>query len=106
MNKTKERTKKIMKLRSKTILTCIILSLLLTACTDADYATKEVKDNADSFNLIRECTVYNTRSDKPLFHIIANFSLNIDAADEQLEIICQTKNKKRRHYIQTASHPI
>ena len=95
-----------MKLRSKTILTCIILSLLLTACTDADYATKEVKDNADSFNLIRECTVYNTRSDKPLFHIIANFSLNIDAADEQLEIICQTKNKKRRHYIQTASHPI
>lgn len=80
------------------------ITIALSGCTESDTATTQTKDDADNFKQVRECTVYNTRSDRPLFHIIANFSLTMDEADSQLELICKTKDRKgktvyKRHLI-------
>lgn len=82
----------------------IFITLFLYGCSKSTIETTNTKKQADNFELVRECTVYNTRSDKPIFHTIANFSLNVDETDQQLELICETEDKEgntvyKRHLI-------
>lgn len=54
---------------------------------------------ADNFNVTRRLAVINTRTDKPMFELIGNFSLSNNAHNE-LEIICQTgENEYKKHFV-------
>ena len=69
---------------------CVLTATSTTECSDAETATREVQVQADNFELIRELTLINTRTDRTLFHLTANFSINIDTENSQAEVICLT----------------
>lgn len=92
-----------MKIKKKIlILFCAIAMLCtgLTGCREADKVSYNVSQEADNFNVIRRLTVLNARTDKPMFELVAAFSIEVDEADNQLEVICETgKNEYKKHFI-------
>lgn len=86
--------------QKKIIATIIIVGMLLMGCTEADKVSSNVSQEADNFNVIRRLTVLNARSDKPMFELIGAFSITVDSADNQLEVICETgENEYKKHFI-------
>lgn len=77
-----------------------ILSLGLVGCRESDKVSHNVSQEADNFNVTRRLTVLNARSDKPMFELVGNFSITVDEADNQLEVICETGNHEyKKHFI-------
>lgn len=90
----------------KKILSIILAVLVLAAtvslvgCTEVNQVSYNVSQEADNFNVIRRLTVINSRTDKPEFELVAAFSLQVDGAENQLEIICETGNNEyKKHFI-------
>jgi hypothetical protein len=83
------------------VVATLIVSILFTGCErQANRVSYNVSQDADNFNVIRRLTVLNARSDKPMFELVAAFSLKVDAADNQLEVICETGDQKyKKHFI-------
>ncbi|MBR2913326.1 MAG: hypothetical protein IKK51_02750 [Oscillospiraceae bacterium] len=80
--------------------TALLLSLTLCGCTESRRVSYNVSKEADNFNVIRRLTVINARSDKPVFELIAAFSIEVDNEDNQLEIICETgENEYKKHFV-------
>lgn len=74
----------------------------VTGCDsrEADQVSYNMSQEADNFNVIRRLTVLNARSDKPMFELVAAFSLEVDHSDKQLEIICETgEGQYKKHFI-------
>ena len=90
-----------MKNKWKNVIAVIVIAgMLLAGCTEADKVSQNVSQEADNFNVIRRLTVLNARSDKPMFELIGAFSITVDSADNQLEVICETgKNEYKKHFI-------
>lgn len=90
-----------MKNKWKNVIAVIVIAgILLAGCTEADKVSQNVSQEADNFNVIRRLTVLNARSDKPMFELIVAFSITVDSADNQLEVICETgKNEYKKHFI-------
>lgn len=92
-----------MKLKNKKIIGLIlatVLSLGLVGCRESERVSYNVSQEADNFNVVRRLTVINSRTDKPEFELIGNFSINVDSGDNQLEVICETgKNEYKKHFI-------
>lgn len=92
----KRTSKKLMSL----LLATLLIGTVLTGCTEADRVSQNVSQEADNFNVIRRLTVLNARTDKPMFELVAAFSLKVDSADNQLEVTCETgKNEYKKHFI-------
>lgn len=73
---------------------------ILTGCTEVNQVSHNVSKEADNFNVIRRLTVLNTRTHKPMFELVAAFSLVVDIGENQLEIICETgMNEYKKHFI-------
>ena len=88
----------------KLICLVFVVVILSTGCNflspQADRVSQNVSQEADNFNVIRRLTVINLRSDKPLFELMAAFSVTVDKEDSQLEIICETgKNEYKKHFV-------
>lgn len=90
-----------MKNKWKNVIAVIVIAgILLAGCTEADKVSQNVSQEADNFNVIRRLTVLNARSDKPMFELIGAFSITVDSADNQLEVICETgENEYKKHFI-------
>ena len=74
-------------------------AMLLTGCTEANRVSHNIGQQADNFNVTRRISVINARSDKPVFELIGNFSLQNNANNE-LEIIVEVENGKyKKHFI-------
>lgn len=72
----------------------------MSGCTEAGKVSHNVSQEADNFNVIRRLTVLNARTDKPMFELVAAFSIEVDAVDNQLEVICETgENEYKKHFI-------
>lgn len=86
----------------KIILIGIILAgavLMLTGCREADKVSKNLGLEADNFNITRRIVVYNARTDKVVFELIGNFSLQNNSNNE-LEVICEVGNNTyKKHFI-------
>ena len=77
----------------------IILCLLLTGCTEVNRVSKNIGKEADNFNITRRIIVINARTDKVLFELIGNFSLQNNNSNE-LEVICEVGNNQyKKHFI-------
>ena len=77
-----------------------LLCCCVTGCREANRVSRNVSQQADNFNVIRRLTVINSRTDKAEFELIAAFSLKVDNAENQLEIICETGNGEyKKHFI-------
>ncbi len=81
-------------------LAATVLAASVTGCREADKVSYNVSQEADNFNVIRRLTVLNAGTDKPMFELVAAFSLTIDAVDNQLEIVCETgEGQYKKHFI-------
>ena len=88
----------------KKIAAVLILFSIILGCvgcgTEAERVSYNVSQEADNFNVVRRLTVLNARSDKPMFELIGNFSIEVDNNDNQLEVVCETgKNEYKKHFI-------
>ena len=83
------------------ILLLFAMVTMMTGCgTEASQVSYNVSQEADNFNVIRRLTVLNARSDKPMFELIAAFSIEVDSVDNQLEIICEVgEGQYKKHFV-------
>lgn len=82
------------------ILAGVLMTTMLAGCTEAERVSYNVSEQADNFNVIRRLTVINTRTHKPVFELVAAFSISVDHTDNQLEIVCETdKNEYKKHIV-------
>ena len=81
------------------ILTVIIMAIVFTGCTQADRVSRNLSQQADSFNVARKLTVINVRTDSVLFQLTGNFSVEKES-DGDLAIIGEDNNGKYyKHFI-------
>ena len=78
----------------------VVLMFTITACgRQSEQVSYNVSKEADNFNVIRRISVFNIRSDKPLFELIGQFSIS-NSSSRELEVICQTgANEYKKHFI-------
>lgn len=82
------------------LLMILISTTVFVGCEQATRVSQNVSKEADNFNVIRRLTVINARTDKPVFELVSAFSLQVDNAENQLEIICETgENEYKKHFI-------
>lgn len=86
-------------------LLALVLCLLMVVCTavgctQADRVSENLSQDADNFNITRRLAVINCRSDKPVFELIGNFSIETDTVDNQLEVVVEyEKGLYKKHFI-------
>jgi hypothetical protein len=81
------------------VIILILVLIVLCGCTEINRVSHNIKQQADNFNVTRRISVINARSDKPVFELIGNFSLQNNANNE-LEIIVEVENGKyKKHFI-------
>lgn len=90
----------------KKVISTIFLIIVLTAglfilsgCTEAGRVSYNIGQNADNFNVSRRIVVINARTDKPIFEMVGNFSIQNNSTNE-LEIICEIEEGKyQKHFV-------
>lgn len=89
--------------RVKSLILCGVIALgsFVVGCqTEADKVSYNVSQEAENFNVVRRLTVLNARTDKPMFELIGQFSIEVDKDDNQLEVVCETgKGEYKKHFI-------
>lgn len=81
------------------VIVLILGGLLLTGCTEVERVSYNIGQQADNFNVTRRLAVINARTDKPVFELIGNFSLQNNDYNE-LEIVCETeKGVYKKHFV-------
>ena len=72
---------------------------IMTGCTQVNRVSSNLGKDADNFNITRRIVVYNARTDKVIFELIGNFSLQ-NNSNKELEIICEVgQNQYKKHFI-------
>lgn len=88
-----------MRKRIAIILILIGLVALLGACSQASRVSHNISKEADNFNVARRLAVINARTDKPVFELIGNFSIQNNSHNE-LEIIVEVApNVYKKHFV-------
>lgn len=81
------------------IMSLILCALILTGCTQVDRVSSNIRQQADNFNITRRIIVINARTDKPVFELTGNFSLQNNVNNE-LEIIVEIgQGSYKKHFI-------
>lgn len=81
------------------IMFLILCALMLTGCTQVDRVSSNIRQQADNFNITRRIVVINARTDKPIFELTGNFSLQNNYNGE-LEIIVELGNGVyKKHFV-------
>ena len=78
-----------MKIMKKVILVIVGSVFLCTLCgcgSQADRASRNLSEQADNFNIVRQITVINCFSGDVLYTITGKMSIKKDNEDQQLEI--------------------
>lgn len=83
------------------VLGIVLISYLfiLCGCTQVNRVSYNIGQEADNFNVSRRIVVINARTDKPIFELVGNFSIQNNTANE-LEIICEIDNNVyQKHFV-------
>lgn len=88
-----------MKKKLATIAVAIAL-LSATGCTQADRVSSNVSKDAENFKVTRRLAVINTITDKPQLELVGNFSIEVDAEADQLEVTVDMGDGKfKKHFV-------
>ena len=78
----------------------LVVSILLTGCSQAGRVSYNLSKEADNFNDIRQITVINCLQGDVLFQMTGKMSITADTSDNQLEIIVEDENGEyKKHFI-------
>ncbi|WP_277048463.1 hypothetical protein [Solobacterium moorei] len=85
----------------KKIIKTLALATLLTTtgCTQADTVRHNITENADSFNVTRRITVFNTRTDKVLMQMTGVMSIKTDSGTKELNVLVKDEETYYKHLI-------
>ena len=76
------------------------LALGLTACSDADVASRNLSKASDQFEVSRRIVFFNGITDKYLLEIEGLCSIKADAEDAQLEVTCKIgEDEFKKHFL-------
>lgn len=79
--------------------TVLVAIICLVACTELNRVQYNLEQDADNFNITRQITVFNTRTDTVLFQMTGLIALSNNTANE-LVVTCETAyNVYKQHYI-------
>lgn len=80
-------------------LTLCIIMVGLVGCRESERVSYNLGVQADNFNVTRQITVFNTRTDTVLFQMTGLMSLTNNASNE-LEVIVETdRGVYKKHFI-------
>lgn len=75
-------------------------ALLLVGCEDdANVANRNLSKAAGNFEIGRRIVFINGITDKYLLEITGRCFINADVTDDQLEVICQSPDGFRKHFL-------
>lgn len=77
----------------------IILTVLLTACNQADRVSSNLSQESDNFNVVRKVTVINAIQNDIIFQMSGRMSIKADNEDNQLEIVVEEQNGQYQKHI-------
>lgn len=85
----------------KKIIKALALATLLvtTGCTQADTVRHNLTEDADSFNITRRITVFNTRTDKVLMQMTGVMSIKTDSNTKELNVLVKDGETYYKHII-------
>ena len=85
----------------KKIIKALALATLLTTtgCTQADTVRYNLTEDADSFNITRRITVFNTRTDKVLMQMTGVMSIKTDKDTKELNVLVKDGETYYKHII-------
>lgn len=85
----------------KKIIKALALVTLLntTGCTQADTVRHNLTEDADSFNITRRITVFNTRTDKVLMQMTGVMSIQTDKDTKELNVLVKDGETYYKHLI-------
>lgn len=77
----------------------LVVSLVLSGCTEADRVNHNLSKEADNFNVSRRIVVMNMRTDTVLFELIGTFSISNTSTNE-LVVTCELPDRTyKKNYI-------
>jgi predicted small secreted protein len=89
-----------MKKNSAIIIIVGIMSILLSACTEADTVSKNISKSADSFEVQRRVVFFNGITDKYLLTIEGLCSLGNNDDPKRLSVTCKVgENSYKKHFL-------
>lgn len=77
----------------------LVTLLTTTGCTQADTVRHNITENADSFNVTRRITVFNTRTDKVLMQMTGVMSIKTDKDTKELNVLVKDGETYYKHII-------
>lgn len=77
----------------------LVTLLTTTGCTQADTVRHNLTENADSFNVTRRITVFNTRTDKVLMQMTGVMSIKTDSNTKELNVLVKDGETYYKHLI-------
>ena len=89
-----------MKKRIAIITVFAVMALVLSSCTQADNVRRNLRREAEDFNVRRRITVLNTRTDTPMMQITGLLAITVDS-DGDLNI---TIEKAPGEYVLNFAH--
>lgn len=83
------------------VVLALMLALLVSGCaTDADTASYNLSQAADSFEVMRRVVFYNGITADYILSVEGLCSIEVDSADEQLELTCKVgTNQYKKHFL-------
>lgn len=77
----------------------LVTLLTTTGCTQADKVRYNITEDADSFNITRRITVFNTRTDKVLMQMTGVMSIKTDKDTKELNVLVKNGETYYKHII-------
>ena len=83
----------------KIILTLVILTVMITGCSQAERVSYNLSKQADNFNIVRQLTVINCLQGDVLFQMTGKMSITADTTDNQLEVTVEDNGTYVKHFV-------
>lgn len=78
----------------------IMTALTFTGCNEADRVSKNLSQEADNFNVVRQLTVMNCIQGDVLFQMTGKMSIKADTTDNQLEVTVENSDGSyQKHFV-------
>lgn len=83
------------------VMIIVVVSMMLFGCeTQAENVSRNLSEEADNFNNIRQLTVINCIKGDTLFQMTGKMSIKKDVSDNQLEVVVELENGTyKKHFI-------
>lgn len=85
------------------LMMCVILMVGLVGCRESDRVSYNLGVQADNFNVTRQITVFNTRTDTVLFQMTGLMSLSNTTSNELQVIVEVDRGVYKKHFIYLSS---